>query len=143
PRRTGVDGRRAVLGLAVLGLSLLPWGFLYLGQATRLQSGLPPEEFRLLSAELQGPQHMLPHLWRLPQWLAFACYPVLALLALGRSERATWLPARSRLGIVLAVNLAGLGLAWVAVKGLGNLPVTLFQPFRMATVFRGLALVAV
>ena len=151
PRLTGVDRWQAVRALAALGLALLPWGVLYLGQAPRLQAGLPPEEFRLLSAELQNPQHMLPHLWRLPQWLAFGCYPILALLALGRRrmpagaapERATWPAARTRLAIVLAVNLAGLGMAWLGVEGLQSLAVTLFQPFRMATVFRGLALIAV
>ena len=56
---------------------------------------------------------------------------------------ATWPAARTRLAIVLAVNLAGLGLAWLAVEVLKSLSVTLFQPFRMATVFRGLALIAV
>ena len=56
PRATGVDLRRALLGLAALGLALLPWGVLYLGQAPRLHAGLPPEEFRLLSTELQSPQ---------------------------------------------------------------------------------------
>jgi hypothetical protein len=151
PRVTGVDFRRALVGLAALGLALLPWGLLYLGQAPRLQAGLPPEEFRLLSAELQSPQHMLPHLWRLPQWLAFACYPILALLALGQSlgrthgktAVGTWPAARTRLAILLAVNAVGLGLAWLAVEVFQNLSVTVFQPFRMATVFRGLALVAV
>jgi hypothetical protein len=150
-RATGVDLRRAILGLAALGLALLPWGFLYLGQAPRLHAGLPAEEFRLLSAELQSPQHMLPHLWRLQQWLAFGCYPILALLALGRAWKAnghspepkTWPAARTRLVIVLAVNLAGLAMAWVAVEVLQSVSVTLFQPFRMATVFRGLVLVAV
>ena len=149
-RATGVGLRPATLGLAALGLALLPWGLMYLGQAPRLQAGLPPEEFRLLSAELQSPQHMLPHLWRQSQWLAFACYPILALLALGRprsdaagSGPATWPAARIRLAIVLALNLAGLGLAWFAVEVLKDPAVTLFQPFRMATVFRGLALVAI
>ena len=123
PRATGVDLRRALVGLAALGLALVPWGVLYLGQAPRLQAGLPPEEFRLLSAELQNPQHMLPHLWRLPQWLAFGCYPILALLALGRAggrgaapELATWPAARTRLAILLAVNLAGIAMAWLAVE---------------------------
>ena len=38
--------------------------------------------FWLLSVELQSPQHMLPHLWRMPQWLAWGCYLVLAALAI-------------------------------------------------------------
>jgi hypothetical protein len=147
-RATAVDGRRAALGLLALGLSLLPWGVLYVGQSARLCPGLPAEEFRLLSVELQSPQHMLPHLWRRPQWLAFGCYPILALLALGRPWRSVgnasrpWPAARTRLALLMAVNLAGLVLAWFAVEVLGDLRVTLFQPFRMATMFRGLALVA-
>src|SRR5262249_5960843 len=49
--------------------------------------------------------------------------------------------ARIRLALVLAVLLVGLGLAWVAVEVVQNLRITLFQPFRMATVARGVALV--
>ena len=37
----------------------------------------------------------------------------------------------------------GLGVAWFVVDGLRNARVTLFQPFRMATVARGLALAAI
>jgi hypothetical protein len=139
---TGVGPRRAALALGALALAMLPWAFVYLRQAGSLFAGLPREEFRLLCVELQNPQHMLPHLWRLPQWLAFACYPILALLALGQAP-APWPPARFRFALVLVVNLAGLGLAWYAVEVLQNLDVTVFQPFRMATTFRGLALVAV
>jgi hypothetical protein len=202
PGRTGVDRGTALRGLAALGLALVPAIALNAGQGGRLFAGLPPEEFRLLSVELQGPQHMLPHLWRLPQWLAWGCYPLLALLALGRVGRPSpsgcfkdagppaapppqpsptggegernkpsppvgegwvggvrsrieaaseglrsqrgpaWPSARARLAVLLAINLAGIGLAWVAVEVVGDLRVTVFQPFRMATVLRGLALVA-
>jgi hypothetical protein len=126
----------------MLALGLVPWALLYVGQAGRLYRGLPAEEFRLLCVELQNPQHMLPHLWRTPQWLAFGCYPALALLALVRG-RAPWPAARIRFAAVLAVNVAGLVLAWFAIEVLGSLSVTVFQPFRMAALFRGLALVAV
>jgi hypothetical protein len=148
-KRTGVSWRAVASGLAALGLAVGPGLLMNLGLGTRLFAGLAPEEFRLLSVELQGPQHMLPHLWRTPQWLAWSCYVVLAILAIvpsRGSERpdATNTPsARSRLAILLAVNLLGLAIAWVAVEGVQDLRVTLFQPFRMATVFRGLALVAV
>jgi hypothetical protein len=140
PRATGVSPRSAIAGVAALGLALVPWSVLYLGQARRLYEGLPPGEFLLLSAELQSPQHMLPHLWRLPQWLAFGCYLILAVQALGSGGA---LPSRRRLAIVMAVNLAALGLGWLAVEAFKSPAVTLFQPFRMATVLRGLALVAV
>ncbi len=43
---------------------------------------------------------------------------------------------------LLLVNLLGLGLRLGGRRGVSDLRVTLFQPFRMATVFRGLALVA-
>ena len=42
---------------------------------------------------------------------------------------------------MLAVVLASLGAAWVAIEVLHNLRITIAQPFRMATVVRGLALV--
>jgi hypothetical protein len=92
---------------------------------------------------VQGPQHMLPSTWRTPQWLAWGCYPVLALLAIGRTGLGSWPAARVRLAVLMAVNLASLGLAYLAVEVAGDLRVTVFQPFRMATIARGLALVAV
>lgn len=148
---TGVTVGVALRSLAALGLAVGPGLLLNVGQGAKLFEGLSTEDFRLLSVELQGPQHMLPHLWRTPQWLAFGCYIVLAILAFLQSRRTSddssttseGMPAaRIRLGLLLVVNLLGLGLAWVAVEGVGDLRVTLFQPFRMATVFRGLALVA-
>lgn len=148
--RTGVSKGMALRGLAALGLAVGPGLLMNLGQGSKLFAGLPTEDFRLLSVELQGPQHMLPHLWRTPQWLAWSCYIVLALLAFLQSQRSkgtnqttTSAPAaRFRLATLLGINLLGLAFAWVAVEGLQDLRATLFQPFRMATVFRGLALVA-
>ena len=156
PCGTGVGWTLAARGLGALVVGMVLGLAPHLGQGAHLFQGLPPEEFRLLSVELQGPQHMLPHLWRWPQWLAWGCYPVLAVLALvaapapsreGGSEEPfvaapSWPRARTRLAVLMAINLAGLGLAWVAVERLHDLRVTLFQPFRMATVLRGLALVA-
>ena len=144
PGASAVGWRRLGMGLALLGLALAPGLALTLGQGDRLFRGLPPEEFRLLSVEIQGPQHLLPHLWRLPQWLAWGCYPVLACLALGRvgqgGERRPWPAARVRLALMMAVNLVGLGIAWWGVEVARDLRLTLFQPFRMATMARGLAL---
>ena len=45
--------------------------------------------------------------------------------------------------ILLGVVLAWLAAAWVAVECVHDLHVTMFQPFRMATLARGLALVLV
>ena len=102
---------------------------------------------------------MLPHLWRMPQWLACGSYLALAALAVcskcsvaGRAgrRRASDAPSRStgprrgvRLIASLAVILAGLGVAWYAIEVLHSVRVTVFQPFRMATVARGIALVFV
>ena len=53
--------------------------------------------FWLLSVELQSPQHMLPHLWRMPQWLAWFCYLALAALhcRIGQSLADGRVPCRS------------------------------------------------
>ncbi|MBX6316426.1 MAG: hypothetical protein IRY99_26465, partial [Isosphaeraceae bacterium] len=143
PGAFGGSRRVAFHGLALLLVALAPQLATIGSQGAVLLEGLPPEEMRLLSAWVQSPQHMLPHLWRLPQWLAWACYPVLAVLSLWESRTETpWPPARTRLVIALGGTLGGLGLAWVAIEILGDLKCTLFQPFRMATVARGLCLTA-
>ncbi len=123
--------------LAVI-IAWLPGLALNLNSGASLLEGLPPSDFWTLAVELQGPQHMLPHLWRIPQWLAWASYFVLAAPALRY-----WSPGRLRLVVMLAVTLAGLGVSWLAIELLHEPRVTVFQPFRMATVARGLALVLV
>jgi hypothetical protein len=131
--------------IGVLGLALAPGLMLNLGQGSRLLEGLPSEEFRLLSVELQSPQHMLPHLWRMPQWLAWGSLMILGILSWRNTgslrPQDTTPPARVRLGLVLAILLAGLGLAWVGIETVQDLQITLSQPFRMATVARGVALI--
>jgi hypothetical protein len=136
------DLRSTLLAIGCVGLALIPGVWLNLGESRQLLEGLPTEDFRLLSVELQGPQHMLPHLWRRPQWLAWGCYPLLAALALMTTNNRTH-EARRRLVVLLAVNLAGLGLAWYGIERLHHLRLTLFQPFRMATIARGLCLVII
>ena len=135
----------AVGSVLALGVALVPGMALIAGQSGRLLAGMPVDEFREWAVRVQGPQHMLPSTWRLPQWLGFGCYPVLAGLAFwgGRDDAAARHPASVRLRLLLAVNLTSLTLAYVAVEVVGNLQVTLFQPFRMATLARGLCLVAV
>jgi hypothetical protein len=149
--RTGVSSGMAVRAIVATGLCLVP-GLVYnLGRGGSLMAGLPTEDFRVLAAELQSPQHMVPHLWRMPQWLAFAGYLVLAALALwsrtqenpeGESHR-DHAAARLRLAILLGVVIGWLTVAWVAVEVVHDLRATVFQPFRMATLARGLALVLV
>jgi hypothetical protein len=147
PTRFGVERMSSSLAIGALGLALAPSLAWNAGQAGRLFAGLPPEEFRALAVMVQGPQHMLPSTWRVSQWLAWGCYPVLGLLALGKigfvPSRDPWPLARIRLASLMGVNLLSLGLAYVAVEVVGDLKVTIFQPFRMATLARGLALVVV
>ena len=146
PRAESPGPGVAVTGLVVLGLALVPGLVLNLAHSGQLGDGVEPDAFRLLSVELQSPQHMLPHLWRRPQWLAWGCYPVLAFVSLvsawvsDGSDRPP-APARVRVALVLCACLIGLGVAWFGIEHFGNLRLTLFQPFRMATVARGLSLV--
>ena len=96
----------------------------------------------------------------MPQWLAWGCYLVLAALALAgrrpiaatpnrtrlgceQSALSPWPAARLRLVAVLAVILVGLAMAWYAIEVCHQVRVTVFQPFRMATLARGIALVFV
>ena len=149
----------AFLGIAAMGVAVIPGLALNLAWGSSPQGNMPADVFWLLSVELQSPQHMLPHLWRMPQWLAAGCYLVLAALELcGRypwpqaepSQASSEVlrptpgaPARLRLVAMLAVILAGLGIAWYAIEVLHHVRITVFQPFRMATVARGIALVFV
>ncbi|MFO0957873.1 MAG: DUF6798 domain-containing protein [Isosphaeraceae bacterium] len=131
--------RRALAGLACLAVGLLPAVLLQAGQGAVLFEGMPRDEFVLIEAYVQSPQHLVPHLWRASQWMAWACFPILAVLAMIRGP---WTSARGRGAVVLGLNLRGLGLAYGAVE-IARIPqVILFQPFRMATVARGLALMA-
>ncbi len=147
PGEARVDRSGLVRAVGWLALGQCPALALMMGQGGRLFEGLPADQFRQLAVLVQGPQHMLPSTWRMPQRLAWGCYPVLALLAFGRvglaKERDPWPAPRARLAALLGVNLVSLGVAYLAIEGLGNLKVTIFQPFRMATLARGLALVAV
>jgi hypothetical protein len=149
PWKTGVSALTAIRAIAATAICLIPGLAYNLLPASSLLDGLPVEDFRILAAELQGPQHMLPHLWRMPQWLAFAGYFLLAGLTLWSTtnhaggDDPTPASARVRLTIVLGVVLVWLIAAWVAVEWLQDLRITVFQPFRMATVARGLALVLV
>ncbi len=136
--QAAVGWRLALRGVIAACLSVLPGLALNLAPGGSLLQGLPPADFWTLAVELQGPQHMLPHLWRMPQWLAWGAYLVLAVLALRR-----WAPARVRLVAMLLVALVGLAAAWLAIEWLHQPRITVFQPFRMATVARGLALVLV
>jgi len=134
----GVDRKSAIIGAIAMLAALAPGWALVAGQSGRLMEGLPEEEFLTLAASIQSPQHMLPHLWRMPQWLAGGAYLVLAGLAIGSGPRSA---GRDRLAVNLGVCLAFLLVGWVAVEVVHSAKATLFQPFRMATLARGICLV--
>jgi hypothetical protein len=158
-RWTEVGARPALRAIGGLTVAVLPGLALDLGPGSSLMGTMPADGFWLLSVELQSPQHMLPHLWRMPQWLACGCYLAMAALALldqhrlkdveteGSPQAARnapgWPSARRRLAVTLAVILTGLGAAWYAIEIHHQVNVTVFQPFRMATLLRGIALVFV
>jgi hypothetical protein len=156
-RISRVNPREAVRGVVVLALAIVPGLAINLPQGTTLWGDLTGPVFWILSVELQNPQHMLPHLWRMPQWLAWFSYLVLAVAqcaprrrtnAPARHEAAEHLTSgstasRSRLTIMLAVIAVGLGAAWWAIEIQHDIRATVFQPFRMSTVIRGIAIVLI
>jgi hypothetical protein len=155
-RATSVRRSEALRGLGWLGAAVLPGLALNLPQPSTLLGDVPPDQFWLLSVELQNPQHMLPHLWRMPQWLSWGSYFALALLQVGLLSRGSQrndasrsadagfskdsLAVRRRLSILFGIILLGLGIAWYAIEIGHMVRVTIFQPFRVGTVARGLAL---
>ncbi|RUL89218.1 DUF6798 domain-containing protein [Tautonia sociabilis] len=142
PGRLGVSRARAAIGLGALAAALVPTVLLQAPQKAALFDGLDPETFRLLSFRVQGPQHMLPHLWRGMQWLSWFGYVLLAGLTLASEGRPLSAP-RLRLATLLGVLLLGLGTAWVAIEVIEDPRITIFQPFRMATIARGICLVVI
>lgn len=158
-RWTGISLQNAIRGIIGLVVAVLPGLAVNFASGRSVQSDMPADVFWLLAVELQGPQHMLPHLWRMPQWLAWSSYIALAGLACatrwadqqpGRKAKtddarcsAIWPPSRLRSVIALLIILAGLALAWFFIEVRHSVRVTVFQPFRMATVARGIALLLV
>lgn len=147
-RWTGQSWRGLVIGWAVLALAMIPGALPNMMQGLRLFDGFSPEEFRLVGVELQMAQHMVPSLWRKPQWLAWGAYMAVGGLALFSPRRSEALPGsdsegrRARFILLFGVLLVGLGAAYGTVEVVRDLRVTVFQPFRMATIARGLALIA-
>ena len=158
-RRSLANSGATLRAGAALVLAVIPGLAVNLPQGTTLQGDLPASFFWILSVELQSPQHMLPHLWRMPQWLAWSSYLALAvvtlapfgrrlkerpieLAALDRAHSETIAP-RFRLAIMLAVISVGLGAAWYAIEVRHSIRATVFQPFRMSTVIRGICLILI
>ena len=159
--RRSLDNPGAALRAgAALIVAVIPGMAINLPQGTTLQGDLPASFFWILSVELQSPQHMLPHLWRMPQWLAWFELP----RPRRRHTRAMRTPSQgtpdrlalrsieftrkrsriaSRLAIMLAVISVGLGAAWYAIEVRHSIRATVFQPFRMSTVVRGICLVLI
>lgn len=150
PGQSEVSLRLAFWRAAGLMLAVAPGLAYNLPGSAGLMGTIPAEQFWLLSVELQSPQHMLPHLWRMPQWLAWGCYLMLAAVSLGvarparePSERASSSGARFRLACVLGVALMALAAGWAFIEVWNNVRVTVFQPFRLATAARGMALIMI
>ena len=133
-----IGGWRGTIGAAWIGLGIAPGVLIAASQSGRLMDGLAETDFLTIAASIQGPQHMLPHLWRMPQWLAGASYLALAGLTVTTRPRS---PVRDRLLALLGIVLAALAAGWFGIEVLQSAKVTLFQPFRMATVARGLSLI--
>lgn len=146
-RSTGQDRRTAAIGVSTLALVLVPSVLEAARLGGRLFEGLSAEDFWSLGVELQMSQHMVPSSWRASQWLAWACLIGLGIASLAVANRVDRRPevagprTRARLAITLAIVLAGLAAAAVAIEGWRHPKITVFQPFRMATVARGLALI--
>ncbi len=148
PARSGVSRRFAAWNAIGLAVATAP-GLVYnLQGGSNLVGDMPSEQFWLLAVELQSPQHMLPHLWRMPQWLAWGCYLALAGIAIVGAKRtpdagesAPCSEVRLRLAAVLGVALAALAAGWAFIEVWQNVRVTVFQPFRLATAVRGIAIV--
>jgi hypothetical protein len=140
-KQTQVSWAYAARGAGAAVLAILPGLALNLSSGDALLRGLSPQDLWTLSVELQNPQHMLPHLWRMPEWLAWGAYLVLAAVAVLREAKPN--RARVQLVILLLVVLVWVAGAWVAIEVAHNLRVTMFQPFRLATLARGLALVLI
>lgn len=141
-----VNRRHALLAIIALSLALLPTLVTLPAQSSALLEGLPQQDYKLLAAYVQNPQHLVPSLWRLPQWLAWFAFPLLAGIcfvsgATCPRQEPSLPPARRRLALALVVNLLGLALSWILVEPLDNFRVMLFQPFRLATVARGLCII--
>ena len=117
--RTGATFRDALRSGLLLAVALVPGLLLIGGQSGQLMAGVPLDEFRRWAVEVQGPQHMLPSTWRLPQWLAFACYLGLAQISLLNRNFG---PGANRLGGLLGMNLFSLILAYVAGGRIGRPP---------------------
>ncbi len=143
--RLGFERRTCGMGVLCCLAALAPSLAALPSQSARLFEGMDVHDYVLISAWIQSPQHMLPSLWRTPQWLAGLGYIVLAVLTLGESfaHRISTTSQVKRFTLLFALILIGLGASWYAIEILEMPSAILFQPFRMATVVRGLALVLI
>jgi hypothetical protein len=104
------------------------------------------EVFRALAVEIQGPQHLAPWLWRTDQWAAAAAYLVLAWFGIADAVRMRHECTEVAWRRIVALFVCGvilLACGWFGVAVMRDLRLTLFQPFRLATVLRGVALLLV
>jgi Domain of unknown function (DUF6798) len=138
--REGVSAKCTARSLLFLAIGFLPAYLIHGGKGAVIFNGLSTEEFRLLSFYVQSPQHLMPDVWRFQQWLAWGCFPLLAWIAWQRdTDRQN--PSRRRILLLTLTCYALVGGAWVGVELFRSTTLTVLQPFRLATVARGLCLV--
>ena len=148
-RHSQVSPQTAALRAGGIMIAVVPGLAFNLAGSAELMGSMPLEQFWTLSVELQSPQHMLPHLWRMPQWLAWGCYLTLAGISVWSTKPDTEIAGNSpagtrfRLVSVLGVALAALAVGWILIEVGKNARVTVFQPFRLATAVRGIALILI
>jgi hypothetical protein len=135
---------RVVGGLTACCVGACPALLFAWNSSGTLLGGVDSEVFRLLAVEIQGPQHLAPWLWRTDQWAAAAAYLVLAWFGIAdavhlRHEGGTGVGWR-RIVSLFVCGVILLAIGWIGVAVMRDLRITLFQPFRLATVLRGVAL---
>ena len=133
--------RETIRFLTILAVAMVPWAVAYLPQSKILAEGVDPALFWSLATELQGPQHMRPVHWRESQWWAAFAILAAGLGGLVAARRDFARPAVIRAGLWAVPIVLGLALATALVEIAHSLPVTMAQPFRLATPLRGLCLI--
>lgn len=140
PKSTGVrlaDSARAIT-FCLVGLAPALVFHERLFRSDLMFAGLSRADYLTIAARIQNPQHLSPDLWRFEQAVSWVCLIGLGMFAGAKLDR----PERLRWASLLGILTVGLGLSWAAIVVFRDPRATLFQPFRLATAARGLALAA-
>lgn len=124
--------------------SMIPWGLIYLPQAAVLKQGVEQELFWSLATELQGPQHMRPIYWRSTQWYAAIALLIAGIAQIALSGNAVRTsPAIKKTAAWIFIITLGLLIAVPGIEIFKSLNITMAQPFRLATIMRGMMLILI